>query len=206
MPLPAILLPALLASAMLAPTAAGSALFSRQMGESRTILPVTAEPEDQAAALDRLFESLKDASSPEIARGIEQLIWSIWLEAGGEEADQLMSLAILSMHEQEFEAARSYLDRIIALEPDFAEGWNKRATVYFLEGDYERSLEDIREVLALEPRHFGALSGLGMIFERIGRKEEALEAFRRALEIHPQMPAVQQRVEELSQEVDGVEL
>jgi tetratricopeptide (TPR) repeat protein len=110
------------------------------------------------------------------------------------------------MNAQDLATARSHLDTLVALEPDFAEAWNKRATVYFYQGEYERSLADISRVLALEPRHFGALNGLGMIFERTGRKAEALEAFRNALAIHPQMPAIQQRVDMLSRELEGVDL
>ena len=159
-----------------------------------------------AAALDRLFDSLREAHSPEVARGIEQLIWSIWLDAGSEEADRLIDLATSAMSAGDYPRARSHLDAIIAAEPDFAEAWNKRATVHFLEGDYGRSLEDIRQVLALEPRHFGALSGLGQIFELTGRKKEALEAFRRTLAVHPQLPVIRQRVEILAREVEGREL
>ncbi|MBA3520594.1 MAG: tetratricopeptide repeat protein, partial [Rhizobiales bacterium] len=118
----------------------------------------------------------------------------------------LMALSAQAMNARNFALARSHLDAIVALEPDFAEGWNKRATVHFLEGDYASSIADIRRVLSLEPRHFGALSGLGMILQNIGRKEEALEAFRRALAVHPQMPAIRQRVEALSLEVEGVDL
>jgi tetratricopeptide (TPR) repeat protein len=160
----------------------------------------------RAAALDRLFEALREAASPELGRGIEQLIWSIWLTAGGDEADRLMAQSVEAMSASDLATARTHLDALIALEPDHAEGWNKRATVYFLEGDYASSLADIRRTLALEPRHFGALSGLGMILERTGQKEEALEAFRRVLAIHPQLPAIRQRVDALSEEIEGPEL
>jgi Flp pilus assembly protein TadD len=158
------------------------------------------------AALDRLFESLREAGSPEAAHGIEQLIWTIWLNAGDDEADDLMRLSVEAMSSQDFALARTRLDALIARDPTLAEGWNKRATVHFLEGDYARSLADIERVLQLEPRHFGALSGLGMILERIGEKEGALKAFRRALAVHPQMPAVRQRVDALAEEVEGPEL
>ena len=164
------------------------------------------EETDRAAALDRLFESLSEASSFEIGRGIEQLIWAIWLNAGGPEADRLMALSVDAMSRYDYPRALDHLDQIVELEPDLAEGWNKRATVYFLVGDYERSLSDIDRTLALEARHFGALSGRGMILDSLGRKEEALAAFREALTIHPQMPAVQGRVDVLSEEVEGVEL
>jgi Flp pilus assembly protein TadD len=156
-----------------------------------------------AGALDRLFESLREAPSPELARGIEQVIWSIWLRSGDDEIDRLVALSIQAMNAQDFPSALSYLDKVVALDPSFAEGWNKRATVHFLAQDYARSLEDIRRVLSLEPRHFGALSGLGMILERTGASDQALEAFRRALAVHPQMPAIRERVEALSLEVEG---
>jgi tetratricopeptide (TPR) repeat protein len=160
----------------------------------------------RAAALDRLFESLREAGSPEIGRGIEQLIWSIWLTAGGDEADRLMALSVQAMSAHDLATARMHLDALIALEPDYAEGWNKRATISFIEGDLAASLADIERTLALEPRHFGALSGLGMILERMDEKAGALKAFREALAIHPQMPAVRSRVDALSVEVEGQDL
>jgi tetratricopeptide (TPR) repeat protein len=160
----------------------------------------------KSAALDQLFASLKDAHAPEIARGIEQLIWSIWLMAGSDDADLLMSMSIDAMSRQDFAQARTHLDALIALEPDLAEGWNKRATVYYIEGDYPSSLADIEQTLRLEPRHFGALSGLGMILEQMGQKEGALKAYRAALVLNPYMPAIHSRAEALSLEVEGPEL
>jgi tetratricopeptide (TPR) repeat protein len=175
--------------------------------------PQTLEPEivqedevGQSAALDHLFESLKDAQAPEIARGIEQLIWSIWLTAGNDDADLLMSLSIDAMSRQDFAQARTHLDALIKLEPDLAEGWNKRATIYYIEGDYPSSLADIKQTLRLEPRHFGALSGLGMILEQMGQKEGALKAYREALALNPYMPAIESRAQALSLEVEGPEL
>jgi tetratricopeptide (TPR) repeat protein len=191
-------LPAALAAAQQPPAPLGA-----QSEDSEPSIP---DASDRAAALDRLFEMLREAASPEIGRGIEQVIWSIWLESDNEDANQRVSRAILSMQAGDYPSARVHLDEAIAIEPDFAEAWNKRATVYFLEGDYAHSLEDIDVVLELEPRHFGALSGLGMILEILGRKEDALLAFRRTLEVHPQLPAVQQRVEALSLELEGIEL
>jgi tetratricopeptide (TPR) repeat protein len=86
---------------------------------------------------------------------------------------------------------------VIKLEPDLAEAWNKRATVYYLMGEYEASVRDIERTLALESRHFGALSGLGFIYLSHGEDRAAIEAFEAALEINPYLPGARTRVEEL---------
>ena len=85
----------------------------------------------------------------------------------------------------DFQGARDLLDEVIAEAPDYAEGWNQRAFVLFLQGNYEASLEDIDKTLALEPRHFGALSGKAMIFMTLGRVKLGQETLRQAVEIHP---------------------
>jgi tetratricopeptide (TPR) repeat protein len=93
--------------------------------------------------------------------------------------------------------ALELFDAITLGRPDFAEGWNKRATVLYMLGAHERSAEDVAKVLALEPRHFGALSGLGLINMELERPDAAIEAFERALKVHPHLPGVKQRVEML---------
>lgn len=177
-----------------------------ELDRTQSDSPETDPARRREAALTRLFESLAEAGSPEMAHGIEQLIWTIWLQTDNERAKAFMSIALQSMNEQDFSSARLFLDRTIEVDPGFAEAWNKRATLSFIEGDYASSLADIARVLELEPRHFGALNGLGMIMERAGRKKEALAAFRRALAIYPQMTLIQERVEALSREVEGPEL
>jgi tetratricopeptide (TPR) repeat protein len=188
-----------------APSYSAAAPLAGVAGAEQTTAPGRDEA-GRAAALERLFESLREAGTPEIGRGIEQLIWSIWLTAGGDEADRLMALSVQAMSAHDLATARMHLDALIALDPGYAEAWNKRATISFLEGDFAASLADIERTLALEPRHFGALSGLGMILERMDEKAGALKAFRDALAIHPQMPTVRSRVEALSVEVEGQDL
>ena len=95
------------------------------------------------------------------------------------------------------------LDQIIVIRPDFAEAWNKRATVYFLIDDYGDSLSDIRQTLALEPRHFGALAGFATILQAMDRNAEAIRVFRRALEINPRMEQVRESLERLEKETGG---
>jgi tetratricopeptide (TPR) repeat protein len=101
------------------------------------------------------------------------------------------------MARRDHRAALAIFDRIVAAAPDFAEGWNKRATVHWLLGDHGASLRDIGRTLALEPRHFGALSGLAMIHQAHGRVFEALDALEKIARIHPRMPDLAARIEAL---------
>ena len=111
-------------------------------------------------------------------------IWKLWQQSGSPELDAAMQHAVLVMG-QVPALAMPILDDIVARAPNWAEGWNKRATVLYLMGEYDRSLADIDRVLALEPRHFGALAGMGLIRIEKGETREALAAFRRALAVNP---------------------
>ncbi len=142
---------------------------------------------DRAAQLDALFAKLKVAPDVEQGRAIESDIVDLWLESGDAEVDRLMGYAIAAMNLNSYTLALNYLDTIVATKPDYAEGWNKRATVYYLMDRFDESVADIEKTLALEPRHFGALAGLGMIMERIGDKERAIEVFKAALDIDPNL-------------------
>ena len=99
--------------------------------------------------------------------------------------------------------ALDLLDVVVTLKPKFAEGWNRRATVFYMQKEYGRSLVDIERTLALEPRHWGALSGLGIIQKRLGKDEAAMETFRRALEIHPGLENARQALDALEKAAEG---
>ena len=105
-----------------------------------------------------------------------------------------------------YERSLAIFNRIIAKAPDFAEGWNKRATVLYLLGDLEGSVRDIEATLALEPRHFGALAGLGLIYRAIEKPESALKAFEKVLEINPQSLGTHLQVKQLRKELKGRKL
>ncbi|MEM7422929.1 MAG: tetratricopeptide repeat protein [Pseudomonadota bacterium] len=111
-----------------------------------------------------------------------------------------------AMEAKNYDLALQFLNDLVRLAPEFAEGWNKRATLYFIREDYGASLEDIAETLRREPRHFGALSGLGIILDRIGDKAGALEAYRRAVAIHPNLPGASDGIRKLEKDVDGRDL
>lgn len=136
--------------------------------------------------LPALFTALTAADSkPEAARVAGQ-IWEIWLEAPAEFAiDDALRRGLTAMALNQFTDALRAFDTIVEKAPGFAEGWNKRATVRYLLGDYEGSIADIDRTLALEPRHFGALSGLGLVRMALDRPAKALEAFEAALAINP---------------------
>jgi tetratricopeptide (TPR) repeat protein len=124
-------------------------------------------------------------------------------KSGSDTADLLFSWALKTFEQKNYAMSLDVLDQVIMLKPDFAEAWNKRATVHYMLDDYSESLSDIRQALLLEPRHFGALSGLGIILDASGRKPDALKALRRALEINPQMEQVKKTVERLEKETSG---
>jgi len=149
----------------------------------------SAQSDPHAAArvqrLDGLFAVLKTAKDQDEGDVIVADIWKVWLQSGSADMDGRMEQVIKLMAHGLLQHAREALDEIVAAAPQWAEGWNKRATVLFLMGEYDRSLADIERVLALEPRHFGALAGIGMIRTEKGELREALAAYRRALAVNP---------------------
>src|ERR1700728_2507530 len=158
---------------------------------------------DRAHGLDFLFGALKVAPDEASARHVEARIWALWLQTPSDTAALLMMRAKAAMDAQQMDVALKLLDAVVKLRPDYVEGWNRRATLYYLRNDYARSLEDIEQVLVREPRHFGALAGLGMIMQDLGDEKRALDAFRRALAIDPHLEKVPELVKTLSEKVEG---
>lgn len=155
--------------------------------------------------LDHLFADLQSAEGPE-AQKVQGQIWEIWFTSGSDTVDLLMADAgqatTMGLNEQ----AEEQYDAVVDLDPEFAEGWNRRATLRFMMGNYTGSIADINQVLELEPRHFGALAGLGMIYDRIDQPEAALRAFEQALLINPHMPEVRSRAAEIARQLKDREI
>ena len=147
--------------------------------------------------LSRLFDDLHDATDPAQARTVEARIWGIWLESKSAAATVLVEQGIDAMNADDHALAMESFDAAIEFAPDYAEAWNKRATLFFMMGDYAASIEDVKRVLALEPRHFGAWSGLGQMYETMGNLEGALAAFERIRDIHPTMSGLDAQIESL---------
>ena len=136
----------------------------------------------------------------EQVRGMaEQALWLLWSRSGEAALDQLLAEGVEQMQAGRFKEAAATFGEIIRRKPAFAEGWNKRATVRYLAGDYEGSLKDCDEVIKRNPQHFGALSGYGQIYFRLERYEKALEYWRRALRVNPNMPGVELNIDAVSE-------
>jgi tetratricopeptide (TPR) repeat protein len=197
--LPPMLLRVLItAAAFLTPAAALSAETAPSIEG-----PSTSMPRSRAERLDELFATLKSAPNKEAADAAESSINRIWLQSGSDTVDLLMTWALKAMSEKDYALALDYLDRVTIMKPDYAEGWNTRATVHFLMQDYGPSIADINRTLVLEPRHFGAMSGLGMILRELGQEKRAIEVFRAALAIDPYLDNVKKALEELEAKQAG---
>ncbi|WP_298724844.1 tetratricopeptide repeat protein [uncultured Ferrovibrio sp.] len=157
-------------------------------------------------AIDDLFDKLYETQNPIEARQLERKIWEAWATSGSDTIDALMKGGITVMEKGDHKRAEQIFSAMIELKPDFAEAYNKRATVRFLSGDYAGSVADIERTLNLEPRHFGALAGLGTIMERLDNLEEALKAYRRALAANPHLDDGADKVRELRRRIDAREL
>lgn len=142
------------------------------------------------ADAEALARRLSDESP--IVRGIaEQGLWVLWTRSGDKAIDALMAKAAEQMQEQRFNEAIATLSEVIRRRPAFAEGWNRRATVLYLAGEYEKSLADCDEVMKRNPQHFGALAGYGQIYFQLERYDKAIAYWRRALEVNPNMTGVE---------------
>jgi tetratricopeptide (TPR) repeat protein len=151
--------------------------------------------------LPTLFNFLKSAKHSDQAGVVEDKIWEIWSMTGDPKLDGLMVSSSEAMERRDYPTALKDVDQILKAKPDFAEGWNKRATIYFLMGDYQKAIADIDRTLELEPHHFGALSGLGLVNIKLDRDEAALDAFERVLKVSPQSDSAKANIEFVKQRI-----
>lgn len=157
--------------------------------------PTTAD--QSSAQLDELFQQLQSATDPAVSAKAERQIWRLWSLPDDRTASIPFEQGVLAMNDGRLKQALALFSRVTTADPDFAEGWNKRATVSYYLGDLEASVHDIRKTLSLEPRHFGALSGLAMIYQSTGLEAQALDVLIQVKEIYPTMPGIDERLEEL---------
>lgn len=147
--------------------------------------PGLADETADRAALDQLFAELRVAPDAETAHAIDQKIWTYWTTPSNTQLAQRMVDVMDARGMGNLKLAIDLLNQLVLDYPDYAEGWNQRATLYFMVGDYEASIADCGRVLELEPRHFGALSGRAMMYLQMGKRSLALRDMAAALAIHP---------------------
>ncbi len=162
--------------------------------------PVVAKAENP---LDTLFSELKRERNEKAAERIASRIWDTWNRSGSASVDLMMLWSQQAIEGKKYDVALDFLDQVVTLQPDYAEGWNRRATVHFMMQNYRKSMADIEHTLELEPRHFGALSGMAQIMAASGRDELALQAWQRVLDIYPMLRNAQNEVSRLSEELAG---
>jgi tetratricopeptide (TPR) repeat protein len=175
--------------------------------------PADAKPETQVVQpagrqkiLEDLFDRLSKTKDQAEAQGIAGAIERVWSRSGSDTADIIMERSGKLISQKDWKLAEEMLDRLVDIEPQWAEAWNRRATVRFFQRDATGAMEDLAHVLQLEPRHFTALVGVGAILERNEQKAQALRVFRRVLEINPQLEEIQKKVDKLSIDVEGREI
>jgi tetratricopeptide (TPR) repeat protein len=165
-----------------------------------------ADPSERAAAVawlalhgamadqPLLLQRLRD-ENPGVRLVAEQALWLVWSRSGDDAVDRLLASGTEQMQSGRLHEAIASFSEVIRRSPAFAEGWNKRATAYFLAGDFQRSLADCGEVVKRNPRHFGVLSGYGQIYFRLEEYDKAIAWWRRALEVNPNMDGVESNIE-----------
>jgi tetratricopeptide (TPR) repeat protein len=149
-----------------------------------------------------LLPRLKDADS-DVREAAQLALWAVWSRSGDERVDALLAHGTLAMNSGQFDEALADFNRVVRQKPGFAEGWNKRATLYYMVGETRRSMADCAEVLKLNPNHFGALSGYGQLYLRLEEPEKALQFFERAYAINPGMSGVAANIATLKEALEG---
>lgn len=161
--------------------------------------------DSEAGRLDKLFADLAEPGQKDWER-IEGEIGKLWSRSGSPAMDLLLSRGSEAMADEDYAKAVEHFSALIDHAPDFAEGWNARATAYFLEGNYALALADVEHVLALNPRHFGALSGLSAMFESMNEPQLALKAMRMAEDLSPNRPSIRDTIRRLEKQTGEIDL
>jgi len=168
-----------------------------------TAAPCRADQNDPE--LEPLFDRLQHTANPSEAEAIQLQIWTRWIDTDKTERIQLMTAGIVSMSRHRIHDALEAFTSLIEIAPDYAEAWNKRATVRYMMGDFAGSLADIERTLKLEPRHFGALAGLGLILTEMDQLEGAIRAYERALKVNPFSAGAREQIELLRRKLKDKE-
>ena len=145
----------------------------------------SAKSDQNDPRLNNLFKKLNETENQEEISDLIKNIWDIWYEVDDPKVIEYFEKGIQAMRIRNYPLAVRFFNNLIEEDPNFAEAWNKRATVYFMMGDFDKSMQDIIKTLELEPRHFGALDGMGLIFIHQGQYQQAIDVYDKMLEIFP---------------------
>jgi tetratricopeptide (TPR) repeat protein len=166
---------------------------------SQQILPVSAKLVSNRGELNSLFDQLASAKSETEVQRIQAKIWNVWMDSGELEVNAWMEEGNKAISDGDYNKAIAIFSKVTDRKPGYVEGWNKRATAYYMKGDYNTSLGDIFRTLSIEKRHFGALSGLASIYLTNKDYKEALKVLEYMLLICPNQPGLQEQVHGLYQ-------
>jgi len=165
--------------------------------------PKDAAPKDKETMLAELYAHLAKATDGEQAAEISKTIEGLWLHSGSDTVGVLMRRGLQAVNQQRNDLALKMFDAVVNLAPDYAEGWSRRAFVYYLQNDTEHAVGDLRRALALDPNHYKALDGLARILRDSGQKKSALRAYQQLLRINPYAAGAKEAESALSVEVEG---
>ncbi|MBP2297838.1 tetratricopeptide repeat protein [Azospirillum picis] len=154
--------------------------------------------------LDSLFQALRSTTDVAYAESVEEHIWDFWLEHPDPAMVHDLRAGVLSLNNDDYQAALHAFDAAVTRDPSYAEGWNKRASAHYMLGDYAAAMTDLHHALSLEPRHFGALVELGLVYLSIGDERVALRAFDAALAINPHLDRVRDQADSIRHRLNGM--
>lgn len=173
------------------------------LAQTETTKPAASTLSEAIDPLDSLFSELKRQRDATQAKRISERIWARWRDSGSATTNLLLQWADNAMVDKKNSLALDLLDQVVVLMPDFAEGWNRRATLHYAMGNHSKSMADINRVLSLEPRHFGAMAGMAAILDASGNDALALRAWEQMLEVYPANHQAQTKVGELADKLAG---
>lgn len=186
-----------------AATRAAKVRAARAEALKQAMVPQPTHAALRTQALNSLFKKLAGARDPDEAAAISMAIQHVWMQSDSDTATLLMDRAVAAKQGGQLPLALALLDKVVSLQPDWVEAWNKRAGTRLLCGDLTGATDDLKQVLKLEPRQFMALVALGFIYEKQGFDKRALDSFRKALALDPQQPEIESIVEKLKTDIEG---
>ena len=177
-------------------------MYKRILAVAALIFYSNLVPADQTDdRLETLFITLSSSSDEQVIRSTENQIWEIWFAHPNSDVERLMQIGVQRMNANRQSEAMIIFSQLVENFPDYAEAWNRRATLHYILGNYQESIDDIERVLSLEPRHFGALSGLGLVYLQLDQLRKAKEAFEDLIEVHPNSPNARENLRRVNEDL-----